>query len=155
MLLYLLRHADAETPAPADDDRVLSEKGHAQARKVAAFCRSHDVRLSRLLSSPLHRAHQTAQPVAETLGVELTIAPWLASGMHPHAALEELRALRAESSVMIVGHEPDFSQLAAHLLGLPTNNAIHIRKASLTLLEIDVFRAGAASLHFSLPCRLM
>ncbi len=155
MLLYLLRHADAETPAPADDDRVLSEKGHAQARKVAEFCRTQGVKLSRLLSSPLHRAQQTAKPVAEALEVELTIAPWLASGMHPHTALEELRACRSESSVMLVGHEPDFSQLAAHLLGLPTNQAIHIRKASLTLIEIAVFRAGASSLQFSLPCKFL
>jgi phosphohistidine phosphatase len=56
---------------------------------------------------------------------------------------------------MLVGHEPDFSQLAAYLLGLPTNNAIHVRKASLTLLELDIFRAGAATLQFSLPSKLM
>ena len=56
---------------------------------------------------------------------------------------------------MLVGHEPDFSQFAAFLLGLPTNQAINIRKASLTLLELDVFRAGAALLQFSIPCKLM
>ena len=155
MLLYLLRHADAETSAPSDDARPLSEKGIDQARKVARFCEAHDMHLSLILTSPLRRAHETAKPVAAALRAELVIAPWLASGMHPQSALEELRAYRAQSSVMIVGHEPDFSQLAAHLLGLPTNNAIHIRKGSLTLLEIDVFRAGAASLQFSLPCKLM
>lgn len=155
MLLYLLRHADADTPAPSDDDRVLSEKGHEQARKVARFCEAHEMKVPLVLSSPLHRARETARPVAKALRAELLIEPWLASGMHPHAALEELRAYRSQSSVMLVGHEPDFSQFAAHLLGLPTNNAIHIRKASLTLLEIDVFRAGAASLHFTVPCRLM
>jgi len=155
VLLYLLRHADAETPAPSDDARPLSEKGIDQAKKVARFCEAHDMHLSLILTSPLRRAHETAKPVAAALRAELVMAPWLASGMHPQAALEELRAYRAQSSVMLVGHEPDFSQLAAHLLGLPTNNAIHIRKASLTLLEIDVFRAGAANLQFSLPCKLM
>lgn len=155
MLLYLLRHADADTPAPRDDDRVLSEKGHEQARKVARFCEAHEMKVSLLLSSPLRRAQETARPVAKALRAELLTASWLTSGMHPHDALEELRAYRTQDSVMLVGHEPDFSQFAAHLLGLPTNNAIHIRKASLTLLEIDVFRAGAASLLFTLPCRLM
>ncbi|MEI9892422.1 MAG: phosphohistidine phosphatase SixA [Chthoniobacter sp.] len=155
MLLYLLRHADAETLAPTDDARPLSEKGIDQAKKVARFCEAHEMHLSLILTSPLRRAHETAKPVAAALRSELVIAPWLASGMHPHAALEELRAYRAQSSVMLVGHEPDFSQFAAHLLGLPTNHAIHVRKASLTLLELDVFRAGAASLQFSLPCKLM
>jgi len=155
MLLYLLRHADAETPAPTDDERPLSEKGHTQARKVAKFCETHEMRASLVLASPLRRAHETAQAVFAAFRAELRVVPWLASGMHPQAALEELRAYRGEDSVVLVGHEPDFSQFAAYLLGLPTNNAIHIRKASLTLLELDVFRAGAASLLFSLPCKLM
>ncbi len=155
MLLYLLRHADADTPAPNDDARALSEKGIAQAKKVARFCEAHEVQLSLILSSPLRRAHETAKPVAEVLRAELMVVPWLSSGMHPQAALEELRAHREQNGVMLVGHEPDFSQLAAHLLGLPTNTAISVRKASLTLLELDVFRAGAARLHFSIPCKLM
>lgn len=113
------------------------------------------MQLSLILTSPLRRAHETAKPMAAALRAELMIVPWLASGMHPEAALEELRAYRSQTSVMLVGHEPDFSQLAAHLLGLPTNNAIHVRKGSLTLLELDVFRAGAATLQFSLPCKLM
>jgi phosphohistidine phosphatase len=155
VLLYLLRHADAETIAASDDARVLSEKGHEQAKKVARFCKAHAMEVSVVLTSPLARAQQTAKPVAEALRADLQVAPWLASGMHPHAALEELRAFRSERALMIVGHEPDFSQLVAHLLGLPTNTAIEIRKASLTLLEIPVFRAGAASLRFTLPCKLM
>jgi phosphohistidine phosphatase len=155
VLLYLLRHADADTPAPTDDARPLSDKGHAQAIRVARFCEAHDMQVALVLSSPLRRAHETAQPVAEALRAELVIAPWLASGMQPQAAFEELRAYRAQESVMLVGHEPDFSQLAAYLLGLPTNNAIHIRKASLALLELDIFRAGAATLQFSLSCKLM
>ena len=155
MLLYLLRHADADTPAPSDGARQLSEKGIDQAKKVARFCEAHDMQVSIILTSPLRRALETAKPVAAALRAEMTIAPWLSSGMHPHTALEELRAYRAQNSVMLVGHEPDFSQLAAFLLGLPTNNAIHVRKGSLTVLELDVFRGGAATLQFSIPCKLM
>jgi phosphohistidine phosphatase len=155
MLLYLLRHADADTPAPSDGARPLSEKGIDQAKKVARFCEAHDMQLSVILSSPLRRAHETAKPVAAALRSELIVAPWLSSGMHPQAAVDELHSYRNHSSVMLVGHEPDFSQLAAFLLGLPTNQGIHVRKASLILLELDVFRAGAASLQFSLPCKLM
>ncbi len=155
MLLYLLRHADADTPAPSDEARTLSEKGQSQAKKVARFCEAHDMQLSLVLSSPVRRAHETAQIVSSTLRSELLIAPWLACGMHPQQAMEELRAYRSQSSVMLVGHEPDFSQLIAHLLGMPTNNAIHVRKASLTVIDLEIFRAGAATLLFSLPSKLM
>jgi phosphohistidine phosphatase len=155
VLLYLLRHADAETPAPTDDERALSEKGQGQARKVARFCEAQGIEVTLTLTSPIRRAYETAQIVSPKLKSELQVAPWLACGMHPEDAVEELRAVRDQGSIMIVGHEPDFSQLAAHLLGLPTNNALHIRKASLTLLDLPLFRAGAATLVFSLPCKLM
>jgi phosphohistidine phosphatase len=155
MLLYLLRHADAETPSPPNDDRVLSEKGHSQAAKVARFCETHGITLSQLLTSPLKRAQETAAPVGVALKIQPVIAPWLTSGMHPEEALEQLRALREQKSVMIVGHEPDFSQLIALLLGLPTNQALNVRKASLTLLELSVYRPGAGALQFTLPGKLM
>lgn len=155
MLLYLLRHANADTVAAHDDDRPLSEKGIEQARKVAQFCAERGLAVPLILSSPLPRARETAQPVAEALGAELRVERWLASGMHPEAALEELKAHRNLPGVMIVGHEPDFSQLIAHLLGLPSATQVHVRKASLTLLALDVFRSGTARLEFSLPCKLM
>jgi len=155
MLIYLLRHADADTPAPSDDARPLSEKGLAQAEKVARFCEAHAMHLSLVLTSPLRRAHETAEIVSAKMRAEMLIAPWLASGMHPAAALTELGAYRSQGSVMLVGHEPDFSQFAAHLLGMPTNTGIHVRKASLTLIDIELLREGAGRLEFSLPCKLM
>ncbi|MGB8167249.1 MAG: phosphohistidine phosphatase SixA [Chthoniobacteraceae bacterium] len=155
MLLYLLRHADADTVAESDDARCLSEKGHTQARKVARFCEAHELKPAQVLSSPVRRAHETALIVSAHLRAELEVAPWLACGMNPERALEELREHRRHESVMIVGHEPDFSRLAAHLLGLPGGDRITIRKASLTLLEVETFRGAGAQLKFSLPCRLM
>lgn len=155
MLLYLLRHADAETKAASDEARALSEKGRAQAEQVARFCEAHEMQLSVVLTSPVRRAHETARVVAEKMRAELIIVPWLACGMSPQAALEELRAYRSQGSVMLVGHEPDFGLFAAHLLGMPTNAEFHVRKASLTLIELGFFRAGAGCLQFSLPCKLM
>ena len=155
MLLYLLRHADADTIAESDDARCLSEKGLAQAKKVARFCTAHELRPAQILSSPVRRAHETALLVSAHLRAELTVENWLACGMHPEAALAELREHRRHESVMLVGHEPDFSRLAAHLLGLPGEEWIAVRKASLTLLELETFRPAGARLKFSLPCRLM
>jgi phosphohistidine phosphatase len=155
MQLYLLRHADADTPARSDDERALSEKGIAQAHKVAAFCETHDLRPELLVTSPIRRARETAQIVADQLHVEQITADFLACGMQPDVALGELSAYERFGSVMLVGHEPDFSRLAAHLLGLPVHLNIHIRKASLTLLELDSFKAATARLEFSIPCKLL
>lgn len=155
MNLFLLRHADAETVAETDDARPLSEKGRAQARKVGDFCKAHGIKVSLILTSPLPRAQQTAELANAALGAELKTVPWLESGMRAPAAVAELQKLPAHRSIMIVGHEPDFSALAAYLLGLPLGENINIRKASLTLLEMDAIERGAARLDFSVPCRLM
>jgi phosphohistidine phosphatase len=155
MLLYLLRHADADTFADRDEDRTLSEKGLAQAKKVARFCARQEIAPELILSSPVRRAHETGLIVSAQLHSELEVVPWLACGMNPEHATLELRDHRALSAAMIVGHEPDFSRLAAHLLGLSGEERIAVRKASLTLLEVEHFRASGAQLHFSLPCRMM
>ncbi len=155
MHLYLLRHANADTIAPSDDARLLSEKGMMQAVKVARFCEAHGIQPSLVLTSPVRRAHDTAQIVAAHLRAEMMIVPWLACGMSPSIALDELRAFRSHGSVMIVGHEPDFSSLIAHLLGTPSGENVAVKKASLTLLEVETLARGAARLDFFLPSRLM
>lgn len=155
MQLYLLRHADADTEAATDDERYLSEKGLAQAQRVARFCEAHSIHPEFVLSSPLRRAQETGKIVASHLHAEHAITPVLASGMHPTAALVELKKYLERESLMIVGHEPDFSQLAAFLLGLPTQVNIHIRKSSLTLLEVESLKPGTARLEYSVPCKLM
>ena len=155
MELYLLRHADADTIAESDEARPLSEKGEGQGKKVARFCAAHRIAPARVLSSPVRRALQTAEIVVAHLGLELTVAPWLACGMRPAEALKYLQEFAGEPAVMIVGHEPDFSGLAAWLLGMPSGEHIEIRKASLTRMTVAAWERGGARLDFSLPCRLM
>lgn len=153
MDLFLLRHANADTKAATDDERPLSDKGIAQSRKVARFCETGEILPEIILTSPLRRARETAEIVAGHLQIELIIVPWLAAGMDATTALRELRGYDRFTRVMIVGHEPDFSELAAHLLGGEAQ--LHLRKGSLTHFEVRQFRAGAARLEFSLPPRLI
>ncbi len=156
MKLYFLRHANADTKAATDDERPLSEKGIAQAKRAGRFCREKGILPEIILSSPLVRARETAENyVSENPGGLLEFVEFLASGMRPEDGLDALKDYAKFESVMIVGHEPDFSVLAAHLLGLPDNANITIRKGSLTLLDVPLLRAGKAALEYSLPCRLM
>jgi phosphohistidine phosphatase len=153
--LYLLRHADADTVAPSDDERFLSEKGMAQVQRVARFCEAREIRPELILTSPLRRAHQTATVVSEVVRAELRTVQWLASGAEPKVATRELQEFRNLPSVMIVGHEPDFSSLAAYLIGAARSENIRIRKASLSLITIMEFQAAGARLEFSIPVKLL
>ena len=154
MQLYILRHADADTEAATDSARTLSAKGEEQARLVAQFCRALGIQPGVIFASPLVRAQQTAKPVGKELRVEITTARWLACGAKPDAILAELAALKNVPAVMLVGHEPDLGNLVAHLLGAD-GGTIHVRKASLTFVEVMLPRKGGGRLEFSMPVRLM
>ena len=153
--LYLLRHADADTIAPSDDERFLSEKGIVQAQRVARFCEAHGIAPQIVFTSPLRRAHQTAAIVAEKLHTELRTVRWLACGAQPAATLQQVQEYRTAPALMLVGHEPDLSFLAAHLLGASDSANIHVRKASLLAFTVFEFQVGGARLEFSLPARMV
>jgi phosphohistidine phosphatase len=155
MQLYLLRHADAETKASTDDERTLSEKGKEQALRVADFCDEHGLKPDALLASPLPRAQQTARPLAEKFDMDVITARWLACGAVPATVLEQLSEMKSLSAVTLVGHEPDLSRLIGHLLGAGKGDVIHVRKASLTAIEVLAFLPGGGRLDFSIPVKLM
>lgn len=155
MHLYLLRHAEAIDHEEKDAARYLTDKGISQAKAVARFCRDFGIVPDIILTSPYRRAEQTADIVARKTGAKLAVAPFLISGMEPNQAIDELQVYSNLPGVMLVGHEPDFSHLAATLLGLPEARRLHLRKASLTYLEMDEPAPGAGTLHFILPVKFM
>jgi phosphohistidine phosphatase len=157
MLLFLLRHADAVPMAGSDALRALSEKGVAQAKQAGRFCLRAGLVPELILTSPLRRAEQTARLFAEEIGAPkiVTVATLLACGMDPETALGELLDYKELDAVMMVGHEPDLGWLASRLLGANVRGKINIRKASLTLFELDPVRPDSAVLQFSIPAKLM
>lgn len=156
MLLLLLRHAAAEPHGTAPDpERTLVAKGWKQARRVGAFCRRHALVPEAVLTSPLVRAHQTAGEFARTAGApDPVVVPWLDLG-RPTRSLGELAAYGSLATVCLVGHEPDFSALAALLIGCPAEG-LRVRKASLIGIDCpSPLVPGSAQLLFSIPSALM
>ena len=110
-MIWLLRHGDAEQGSP-DFDRRLTKKGERQARTAGEALRKLGVRIDACLASPRLRGAETARLTCEPLGVEVTLEPALEGG--PFDA-EALAAGRGD--VLLVGHEPDFSQAVRDLTG--------------------------------------
>jgi phosphohistidine phosphatase len=114
MLLFLVRHGHAEKGDP-DDLRPLSERGRDEARAVARQLTEHATPPALVLTSPLLRARQTAEQIAQATGAELRVDERIAPGLTPDlliAALDEERG-----PVAVVGHQPDFSEVAFALTG--------------------------------------
>lgn len=152
MTILLIRHATAEAHGLPGGEFVhhLNEKGHKQARRVGRFLKKHDLLPDLLLTSPVPRAKETADLLAEEGGPHPTVEPWLSCGMQPETALHELKAYQDFGRVALVGHEPDLSSLVEHLLGANAYS-VQVKKASLISLELG----RHPQLTFSLPCRFL
>ena len=75
-LVHVIRHGKpAATWGGGDDDPGLDAIGHAQADAVAEAILALRERPARVVSSPLRRCRETAEPLARALGVDLVIDP--------------------------------------------------------------------------------
>jgi phosphohistidine phosphatase len=148
MLIYFLRHADAIYTG----DRPLSEKGHKQMAGVAKALKRLEVQVDALYTSPLLRARQTADAVAEVLGMKPQVTDLLDSGTTLRRLRELLEGCGAEARVMVVGHEPDFSEMVGGLIG---GGEVDMKKAGLALVECDEVAPGAGLLRWLLPPKAM
>jgi phosphohistidine phosphatase len=110
-MIWFLRHGDAEDGEP-DSERKLTEKGRRQARGAGAALAAIGVEFDLCLTSPKVRARETAELAREWLDVEVVEDERLAGG--PFEPLELAAGL---DEVLLVGHEPDFSNALSELTG--------------------------------------
>jgi phosphohistidine phosphatase len=114
MRLYLCRHAKAASGEP-DAARTLAPEGRDQARALGELLAARENAPVLVLSSPLVRARQTAEAIAEATGAPLRIEERLAPGA---TAAALVAALAGEPGpVATVGHQPDCSEIAVALTG--------------------------------------
>jgi len=135
MELYFLRHGEADWPnwKKSDDERPLTKRGKKEMHEVAAFLVRLKVRPKLILTSPLPRAAQTAEIAAEHLDVKCREEQRLAPGFGA-AELEQIMNKHSVESLMIVGHEPDFTRTIAALTGA----SLKLSKAGVALVDLDI-----------------
>jgi phosphohistidine phosphatase len=110
--LFLIRHADAESGEP-DESRRLSPEGREQARALGKRLADEGVRPDAVLTSPLLRARQTGDALAEALACTSEPSDALAPGASATTVQSAIEG-RGET-VIVVGHQPDCGQIAAEL----------------------------------------
>lgn len=140
MRLTLLRHGTADS-ASWDHGRRLTAEGRAEVAWVADTLITSGWRPGIILVSPLIRAQQTAEIVAERLDQRrkegepeppLVTTEVLASG-----SVDSLLWLAADQpDPLLVGHEPTLGMFAARLMGAPMN-ALPVDRAGVVIFEVD------------------
>ncbi len=134
IVIWLLRHGDAEDAAPGADDasRALTKKGRRQSRDAGRALAALGVEIGACIASPKLRARETAEIAAEALGVEVEVDERLRGGDFDPA---DLAAGRGE--VLLVGHEPDFSRAIA----LTTGSRVKLRKGGMAAFDDHLLHA--------------
>lgn len=129
-MIWFLRHGEAEDTEP-DFDRRLTAKGERQARAAGAALAVLGVEIEVCLASPKIRARETARLACEPLGVEVTVDERLIGGR-----FDPLDLTAGLDDVLLVGHEPDFSEAIAHLIG----GVVDMKKGGLAAVDDRALR---------------
>jgi len=148
MDLYILRHGIAAPrgiPTPGgDSQRRLTVDGQTRMRRAARGMKALELEFDLILTSPFLRASETAEIVAEVLGLQekLVSSPTLAADGNPKELLDLLKKdYRKRKSILLVGHEPYLSRLISLLISGDTAIAIALKKGGLCKLS-------SAALHY-------
>lgn len=145
MQLLVIRHAIAEDreefalSGRDDHFRPLTPRGVRRMRRGARGLRRIVPDLALLAASPLVRAVQTADVLADAYGsVERDTWSELSPGVGPSRVLDRLRSLHVEGGpVAVVGHEPDLGELVSMLLSGRDASFVELKKGSACLLEFE------------------
>jgi phosphohistidine phosphatase len=116
--LWLLRHGEAVPhESKPDDERELTARGERQALAAGAALARLGVEFSAGYTSPMLRARQTAELACRALGIEAMVEESVGYGFDRDDAIALLRAHGDDARVLVVGHEPDFSQVVHDFTG--------------------------------------
>jgi phosphohistidine phosphatase len=154
--LFFLRHGKALSRDEWREDdglRPLTPQGEREVRAVGARLADMGQRPESIVSSPLARARRTAELVAEALGMTgaVVLDERLAPGFD-RAALSGVVADRGPAgSLMVVGHEPDFSAVIGELTG----GRVVCKKAGLARVDVEADGLGGGRLVWLLPPGLL
>lgn len=125
-MIYLLRHGAAEAGNGEDAARRLTAKGERQSLAAGRALSALGAPIDVCLTSPKVRAADTARLACESLALEPETAPELGGG-----PFDSLQLAAGRGNVLLVGHEPDFSNEVARLTGASAK----LRKGGLAIVD--------------------
>ena len=131
--LWLLRHGEAVPhDSKPDPERELTARGERQSGAAGAALARLGVEFTAIYTSPKLRALDTARRAAKSLNLEPEVEDMLTDDFEVADALELLARHDADARVLVVGHEPSFSQVVYDLTG----GRIDFKKGSIAAVRM-------------------
>lgn len=135
MKLYLVQHGEAASKE-MNPERSLTERGHSDVERMAAFLKKAGIVVSRVIHSGMLRAEQTAQILAKAIAedTKLDITDMINPNDLPGPFAQEVNELATDT--MVVGHLPFMARMVSHLVtGIADHPIATYRPGSVVCLE--------------------
>jgi phosphohistidine phosphatase len=150
--VVLLRHGIAEAHgSKPDEQRELTDEGRRRIEEIAMRLAEVFPDVDTILSSPLIRATQTAEPLARAYRMKVKLAPELRSGADASAA-RELIERTSGKRIICIGHEPGLSELMLMITRMQCDGEIALKKGGCYGIRMN---DGAGQLEWMLPPRVL
>lgn len=145
--LWIMRHGEAQSVAPTDELRPLTNEGCRQVN-VNAQALTDEV-FSHVFVSPYLRAQQTWEILLEQ-GVNFKrceTVDWITPDVSTQPALDHLLSLKGESlNVLLVCHQTFAGRLTTHLCD-GTTRGRHVDTAAIVSIKAEVFAGQCGMLQ--------
>ncbi len=112
--IVLVRHAKPESGASSENP-PLSEEGRDTHSRISEELKNQGIRPTKILSSPLLRAMQSAEIMAKEFGLDVQEEPILDGSRSAEEIVKEIQRTPDGESVFLVGHVPVMTELANRL----------------------------------------
>ncbi|MCB0831956.1 MAG: phosphohistidine phosphatase SixA [Bacteroidetes bacterium] len=144
MNVFIMRHGVAEDiggKIRSDAARPLSPDGLKLVRDEARGLNRLGIHFNVILTSPLVRAKETAEVVAEVLDCKnrVHICDALSIPLSTADLMEEFKTFQDDYNVLLVGHQPDLGHLCGFFIGNNRFN-LSLKKGSLCKISVDRLR---------------
>lgn len=125
------RHAEAEENSLSgrDTDRVLTERGRKDAKKMAKWLYAHLPEHTRVLCSPAQRCLETVTALKKLSSIEVEVADFLSIDSTVAKMSKQLIDDDITKTLLVIGHQPSLGWMIANMLGMSDGAAV-VKKGS-------------------------
>ena len=157
MNCYFLRHGIAVKPdewTGRDFDRPLTHEGIERMKCEARAIADLSLKLDVIVTSPLLRARQTAEILADRLKLrdEIVEDKRLAEGFNARRLSEILGEHDKAEAILLVGHEPTMSATLGRIIG---DANVELKKAALAGVALSDASATRGTLICLIPPKVL
>lgn len=150
MLIYLMRHGEAEPGADSDHTRELNRKGVMDNRTVIDKLKERSPIIDQAMTSPYQRARQTTSAL---LGISPSLRCDVNQNLVPDGNVYDLLdSLEQTNStqLFLVSHNPLLSDLLALMVDGTLESDRHMGTSHIACVSMDIVAPGCGELIYTL-----